>query len=270
MRNKAENILAIVALGFCLNSCTTPSDKFSRQALDYNFQQQPIDTPTFRHQIFTNQAAEQYRKLNTLHVYLDGDGSPWINKRRLARDPTSRNPLILRLMQLDQSPSILLGRPCYHGLNKALVCQPKYWTSHRYSLQVVESMALALNLWLKDKDYKQVILIGYSGGGVLAMLIAKQVAKLKAVVTVAANLNVSEWSRYHGYSPLYDSLNPAERAKDFYFHQLHIAGADDTVVPAYIIEQFANKQSNAEYLLLADQDHRCCWAQVWPEILELF
>ena len=171
-------------------------------------------------------------------------------------------------MQLDKSPALLLGRPCYHSLSQTTECAAKYWTSHRYSTEVVQSMAMTLTQWLATHSYTHLVLIGYSGGGVLAMLIARQIPTVKLIVTVAANLNVSEWSRYHGYLPLNDSLNPAEFATNKKIQQLHIAGTEDKIVPAYIIEQFASKQENSNYRLIPGQDHRCCWLSVWPEILE--
>jgi len=254
----------------CLNSCTTPSEKFSRVATELKYRQQVIDTAIFSHRVFANTAVEQHKESTTIHVYLDGDGTPWKNNRWLAKDPTSRNPMILRLMQLDKSPAILLGRPCYHGLNLTSECASRYWTTHRYSSLVVKSMAMALTQWLKEREYNQLILIGYSGGGVLAMLLASEMPMLQTVVTLAANLDVREWSLYHGYMPLDDSLNPAALELNSNIHQLHIAGADDKVVPTYIIEQYAARQVNASYLLFPDQNHRCCWTKVWPDILTLF
>lgn len=154
VRKIAKPYLFIIIVLFSLNSCTTPSEKFAHLATDLQYQQQVIETPLFKHQIFANLAATQNNKSTTVHVYLDGDGTPWKNQRWLSKDPTSRNPLILRLMQLDKSPTLLLGRPCYHGLSGISECNPKYWTSHRYSTEVVQSMALALNTWLKKHDYR--------------------------------------------------------------------------------------------------------------------
>lgn len=264
-----KNFFLIIVL-FCLSSCMTPSESFARVATDLKYHQQIINAPLFQHIIFLNTAAVHDKNHETLHVYLDGDGTPWKNNRWLAKDPTSRNPLILNLMHQDKTPAILLGRPCYHGLSNTTECHSKFWTSHRYSAQVVDSMVTALNQWLEPRKYDQVFLIGYSGGGVLAVLLANKIPQLKSVITLAANLDVTEWSRYHGYRPLYNSLNPADSRLNSNIHQLHIAGTDDKVVPTYIIEQFSNNQVNASYILIPAQNHRCCWAKVWPDLLTLF
>ena len=253
-----------------VNACNTPSENFARVATDFKYHQHIIQTPLFQHQIFINEAAVDSKNQSNLHVYLDGDGTPWKNHRWLARDPTSRNTMILRLMQLDKAPSILLGRPCYHGLSNNRQCHPRYWTSHRYSKKLVDSLVMALKQWLVQEQYNQVTLIGYSGGGVLAVLIAREISQIKTVVTLAANLDVTEWSRYHGYIPLYDSLNPADLELHVTVRQLHIAGADDKIVPAYIIEKYARQQENAEYILVPEQNHRCCWTNDWVELLKRF
>ena len=36
-----------------------------------------------------------------LHVYIEGDGTPYVARHDFAADPTPRNPLMLRLMTLD-------------------------------------------------------------------------------------------------------------------------------------------------------------------------
>ena len=77
-----------------------------------------------------------------LHVYLDGDGTPMLGSYPAA-DPTPRDPLVLDLMALDSTPSIYVGRPCYHGLSGA-PCSPSLWTSGRYSEPVVASMAAGI------------------------------------------------------------------------------------------------------------------------------
>ena len=63
-----------------------------------------------------------------LHVYLEGDGVPWITRTLIALDPTPRNPLALRLMALDPAPALYLARPCYNGTAKAPGCNPLSFT----------------------------------------------------------------------------------------------------------------------------------------------
>ena len=193
-----------------LFSCATPSEKFISKAEEMEFKGIIIDSGQFRHRIYVNNHIQKKSVQSVIHVYLDGDGTPWEKNRWITDDPTPRNHLILRMMEQDPSPAILLGRPCYLGLNQSTVCHNKYWTSHRYSQQIVSGMIKALNAWLQSRHYKKVVLIGYSGGGALAMLMASSVKSIDSVVTVAANLDVVAWSRLHGYSPLSGSLNPAD------------------------------------------------------------
>ncbi|MEQ1638508.1 MAG: hypothetical protein ABL903_17700 [Methylococcales bacterium] len=259
---------------FCLlqiTACTSPAKYFADVADSYGFYGFSINSGQFEHQFYVNQAASQQQLVNqTLHVYLDGDGTPWQRQHWIADDPTSRNPLILALMQQDKNPALFLGRPCYHGFNQAASCNPKYWTSHRYSAAVVRSMVGALKKALIKYPFKRLVLIGYSGGGTLAALMTPYFPEVKILVTVAANLDVAAWGDHHGYNTLTDSLNPAALPLLTQIPQLHLAGLEDTAVPARIIEAYAQQQVNARYLSFAHFDHFCCWVDEWPKILLLF
>ncbi len=260
-----KQIFALIL--FSLIGCTTPSQRFDSFAQDLGFDSELISTEKFQHKIYSNY---QFATSKQLHVYLDGDGTPWVKKRWIAEDPTARNPLILGLMIQDKKPSILLGRPCYYGLNKNLACNQKYWTSHRYSKEIILSMANALNKWLKKHIFTEVVLIGYSGGGSIAVLMANSINKITKVVTLAANLNIKAWSQFHGYSTLKDSLNPIDEVKlNTDIKQLHLAGEEDDIVPAFIIKDYAMSQKNSKYYPFPGQTHACCWAMEWPKILDM-
>lgn len=244
-----------------LTGCATPAQHFETVAMDYGFIAKTVAGQAFKHQVYANHQNLQTSQ-ERLHVYLDGDGTP------RKSDPTSNNPLILSLMAQDQTPSILLGRPCYHSLNTSPTCSERLWTSQRYSKAIVDSMAAALNNWLKTYPAKKVILIGYSGGGTLAVLIANQIPTVQTVLTVAANLDVDGWSQAHGYPPLSESLNPITQKKlSSHIRQIHLAGADDDVVAASIVKSYSDQQ-NAQYHLFPDFDHQCCWEEVWQKILQ--
>ena len=250
-----------------LNSCATPSQHFDKVANELGFYAKHVNGKQFQHVIYTIKDIEDGE---ILHVYIDGDGTPWERNRWISDDPTARNPLILRLMSQDKGPSILLGRPCYYGLSDSLECDNKYWTSHRYSKGIVERMTVALNAWLYKHGFNEVVLIGYSGGGSIAILMADKIKKINKVVTIAANLNLKSWREFHGYSALINSLNPADEVElNTKIKQTHFAGEYDEVVPAFIIKGYAERQKNAEYYEYVNKDHSCCWEDEWLNMLGL-
>jgi hypothetical protein len=251
-----------------LLGCTTPGQHFNDVANELGLYPYKLNSHQFQHILFENNILAG--PSDTLHVYIDGDGTPWERNRWISDDPSARNPLILRLMIQDTMPSILLGRPCYYGLNNSPGCENKYWTSHRYSKEVIQSMSQALNIWLAKHKFTQIVLIGYSGGGSIAILMADKIKKTKKVVTIAANLDVKAWSKFHGYSKLKNSLNPSDEVKlKTGIQQFHFAGTDDNVVPPFIIKKYAENQKNSKYYQFDDKDHGCCWEEEWPNILGL-
>jgi pimeloyl-ACP methyl ester carboxylesterase len=200
-----------------------------------------------------------------VHVYVDGDGTPW-EAGRPAADPTPRDTLVLELMRLDESPSLYLGRPCYHGLAGDPACTPALWTGRRYSEAVVASMAAALSRVLTARAIERVAWIGYSGGGALAVLLAPRVAGTVAVVTVAANLDIDAWTAHHGYLRLAGSLNPAsEPALPRHLYARHYVGGRDPIVPLHVVA--GGSVDPAGMVVIPEFDHICCWRRLWSSIL---
>ncbi|QPK63698.1 dienelactone hydrolase family protein [Methylomonas sp. LL1] len=266
------NLPSALCLGLVLllQGCATPSEKFITTATRMGFGNQLVDGMDHRHRLFSNNQAHHADAIEELHVYLDGDGTPW-TRTGVADDPTPRNPLILELMATDPAASILLGRPCYYEISLSHSCNNSLWTSHRYSAEVVSSMQTALENWLSTKKVKKLVLIGFSGGGTLATLLATRIKNTSAVVTIAANLNVKAWSDYHGYLQPAGSLNPINDAHiPASVRQIHLAGLKDDNVPAKIIESFSLTQQNALYLAQPEYEHACCWIDIWPMILQTY
>ncbi len=260
-RGAITNGAFIIAIGVV--ACSGPSQRIDELAHQQGYHRTVAEGAGFMHIAYIK---GDLAGVDIVHVYLGGDGTPWTDRRRISRDPTPRNPLMLRLMGLDPSPGIYLGRPCYHGLNLSPPCTAALWTGHRYSRQVVDSMTAALERLVGTE--KALVLLGYSGGGTLAMLLAERLPNVRGVVTVAANLDIDAWTRLHGYTPLRGSLNPALRPPlARHIHQLHIAGGRDRRVPAEIIRPVALRQHDARFLVLEEQDHKCCWGEAWPALL---
>ncbi|MCI0654784.1 MAG: dienelactone hydrolase family protein [Methylococcaceae bacterium] len=204
-----------------------------------------------------------------MHIYLEGDGAPWLDRRRIAPDPTPRNPLMLSLMALDSSPALYLGRPCYHGFSDTAACNPLLWTHRRYSAEVIDSMAGALRNYLASHSYSQLVFAGYSGGGTLAVLLASRFPGTKAVVSLAGNLNIDQWTEYHRYSTLEGSQNPAKLPPlPASVKEMHFVGRnDDNVLPEFVVAR-KNSRANVEVTVLENFDHTCCWEKIWPSILK--
>ncbi len=258
-----------LCLFLLIQGCATPSEKYLNTAIQLGLSNQLLVGSPYQHRLFINDLAHRSETIEELHVYLDGDGTPWTAGIIIADDPTPRNPLVLQMMAKDALPAVLLGRPCYYGLNKAFPCTESLWTSHRYTTEVVASMAAALQQWMSTKKIGHLMLIGFSGGGTLATLLAPHLENTSTVVTIAANLDVVAWSQFHHYLPPAGSLNPMQDAHiPANVRQFHLAGLRDENVPAKIIESFSQTQKNARYLPMPDYGHACCWLDMWPEFLK--
>ena len=114
--------------------------------------------------------------LTTITIYIEGDGAEWRGKYEPPRDPTPDNPLTLRLALRDPGASVAyLGRPCQYLDDAALAqCPSLLWMQGRYGEPAVTMMSAAVDLLLLAASAQRVRLVGYSGGGVMAALIAAQ------------------------------------------------------------------------------------------------
>lgn len=253
--------LGVVVLLVLAGGCRSASERFLGLAVDRGLRAEIVRGEGFRHLVLSREGAAG----RTLHVYLDGDGTPWLGGHP-AVDPTPRAPLVLDLLALDSAPAIYLGRPCYHGLDGDAPCAPALWTSARYSEVVVASVAAAARRILAARGADRVVWLGYSGGGALAVLLAARVPETAGVITVAANLDVDAWADAQRASRLAGSLNPARHpplAPGVY--QRHYGGGRDQTVPATVTRR--GMTGSAALVVVPDYDHRCCWTKLWPAIL---
>lgn len=226
----------------------------------------------FRHVVFSRGVSPA---ADHLHVYIGGDGRPFENRYRVAREPTPRHPLTLELMLADDAPAAYIGRPCYHGVQdqgEQTRCHPGLWTTGRFAEPVVASLADALGQLADRVPRARITLIGYSGGGVLAVLVAARSPRVDTVVTLAAPLDTAAWTRAHGYTPLHGSINPADvNGWPPALRQVHVHGADDRNVAPAQIEQFRARTGSAgmpvSFRVVDGFDHVCCWRERWPGML---
>jgi pimeloyl-ACP methyl ester carboxylesterase len=267
---RAALIATLVLTQGLLAGCLAPAVRaYQQTAAGQGLVAQQVEGRPFAHRVYLNDAAAAGSP-GRLNVYLDGDGIPWRGYAQPALEPTARDPLVLRLMSLDPGPAVYLGRPCYLGVYDPARCTPWHWTHGRYSETVVDSMVQALHRIIDRHRVHDLTLIGYSGGGALAMLIAPRLVAVSGVITLAANLDLQAWVDHHGYSPLSGSQDPARQPPlPARVAQWHWVGGDDRAVPPAVVENGLAHQPDAHFEVIPAIDHACCWEAHWPRLLEI-
>jgi hypothetical protein len=250
--------IALLLCAALLVGCASPTQRSDREAQRAGLTRSIVQGTSFRHLIYKRVDAP----VTTLTVYLEGDGLPWEGGRIPARDPTSRDPLALHLMLQSSEAAMYAGRPCYYELHDE-GCSTQSWTFARYSGATVDSMAKMIESQSRALNASNVRLIGYSGGGVLAVLIAERLHNVSAVITIGANLDVEAWAAQHGYLPLDESLNPARSMLNHPWKELHLQGVLDTTVPIATTRAYFERYPQAKQLSFEQYDHVCCWVRDW-------
>jgi hypothetical protein len=262
VKNFDRHLAALALPVMLLLGCASPTQRMDREAQRSGLTRSVVVGTTFRHVVYTRPAASNG---DSWTVYLESDGLPWINGRAPAADPTSREPLALQLMMRTQGAALYVTRPCYHELMDA-ACSWQAWTSARYSASVVESMTRAIETKLGEVKAAKITLVGYSGGGALAALIAERLRHVDTVITIAANLDTQAWTSHHRYLPLSESLNPAKSELNHLFEELHLLGSHDTNVPPATTRAYFERYPNAKQITFDDFDHVCCWVRDWEAV----
>ncbi len=185
----------------------------------------------------------------TLTVLLEGDGFGFVSKYQPSLDPTPIRQTVISLLPADGRRDVAyLARPCQFAGPEPRNCNPLLWTAARYSERVIDSMSQALSLLASEARAKHIRLIGYSGGGVVAALLAVRRDDVTSLVTIAAPLDVAAFVAYHHVPPMQGSLNPRDDAARLArVAQIHYAGGRDETVPPVILDGYMDALAgNAE------------------------
>ncbi len=199
---------------------------------------------------------------DSLWVVIEGDGRAWLSMREPSRDPTPVDAVGWRLARNIAGKTVLyLARPCqYLSPTELESCSVADWTDARFSEKWVARLNSAIDQAKRSTDAKNIALAGYSGGGVMAALIAARRNDVAELITIAAPLDHAAWTALHGVTPLAASLSVVSvRQKLFGIPQVHITGAGDTVVPPSLMREFLRAypvQAPARMIILPGIDHR--------------
>ncbi|HLD96053.1 MAG TPA: alpha/beta hydrolase [Alphaproteobacteria bacterium] len=206
-----------------------------------------------------------FKNSKTARLYIEGDGTAFVSRTQVSDNPTPIEAVAYELMKQDQSNQALyyLARPCQFCWDAN--CTPKLWTSERFSKRVLTAYNELLDS-LKDR-HTSFELIGYSGGAALALLLAATRDDILRVITFAGLTDVSYWCKIKGFTPLDNSLNPADFTEKLEkIPQVHFAGKKDKNVPLEVLERYLcnfKDSSPIHKIVKEDFDHFSNWGLLW-------
>lgn len=266
MMKYLSNILLIILVSTTLHGCKTITYDRNPASIGelYNFQKVLVKGGDFW--------ITTYQKITNIHkpyvFYIEGDGAAFNGKYRVSRNPTPRRQMLIKLAAMDDRPNVVyIGRPCQYTpphLNPK--CNMQYWTDKRLSDDSVQSMNDVIN---KINNRNKFSLVGFSGGGGIAVLIAARNYMTKDIITISGNLDHVAFTTHHNVTPMIGSLNPIDYTKQVsHIPQLHISGGKDTIIPPFIADKFVQKASNScvKQQIFKDISHNHGWNKVWEYV----
>jgi alpha/beta hydrolase family protein len=265
-------ILLTISLSGCIALETPAARRLAADQLAARAGWLPLrlDTKNFVLTAFVPAAVDS---VAVLTIYIEGDGFAWVTSSMPSADPSPRNPLALRLaLRHNDNAAAWLGRPCQFVLAADWgACTVGDWTDRRFSEEVVAASDSAISVLKQRRGAQRLVLIGYSGGGAIAALVAARRSDVQRLVTIAGNLDHREWTRWHRIAPLNGSLNPPDFAAALTtIPQAHWVGGRDTIVDRRLAESFAAHfpaQFRPAIFQLPDADHSNGWIEHWPALL---
>lgn len=271
MRNYLVIILTVLALTSCsgIESRIQNSDKIS---MEHGFKKKLVETDKFRMVTYY-----KIKKLGyPLYIYIEGDGHAFKNRHTVSDNPTPTNPIALKLALNDSHPNVAyIARPCqFLATNNDPECGSDYWTTRRYSLEVVESVNKTISIYKLAAGGSQLVLTGYSGGGTISVIVSAMRDDVIGIRTIAGNLDIDAFSKHHNVTTLAGSLNPVDFAKHLYsIPQLHLVGEEDKIVPGFIassyvssLERYDPSLACVDISVISGMEH----AGDWESILKRF
>jgi hypothetical protein len=256
------------AVLFCAACAVIQSPSEQVRSIADGAQFVPVAVPDARVRAFAKRSAAG-SVADRITVYVESDGAPWRFADEPPADPTPAKPMVLRMAVTDTSPAVAyVARPCqYLGAADLAKCDPQLWMRGRFSNEAVAAMNSAVDQIKKNYSAARVDLVGYSGGGAMAALIAARRNDVSCLVTIAAPLDTDAWTDALRVSRLDLSLNPANVAGSLTnVRQTHYRGLRDKLVPSQTSRRFLERVTGATVIDKEKFDHQCCWEDEWKEL----
>jgi len=260
-------ILLLTSLGGC---AVDPNQHANALAQSARMTRTEVSAPPFVLTAFVRIT----RHDQPLTVYIEGDGRAWRNRNTPSDDPTPHQALGLSLATTDPSANVVyLARPCqFTPKERNPFCENTFWTNKRFAPEVIRSLDQAIEHFMEKVQGQRLNLVGYSGGGALAVLLAARRNDVLTIRTVAGNLDHVEVNRQHLVSPMPESENAIDVARQIStIPQIHFSGSNDDVVPPSIAQRFVTASGGrcVKSHVVSDMSHEGDWAAQWRKLLTI-
>ena len=196
-----------------------------------NFKKTQIETEYFTFSVWEK---DTLQKGQTLRLYIEGDGTP---------NPTDK--IALYYAQNDPSDNVIyIARPCQWSKDKICKTKPEIYKNQRFHPEVLREIEELVTYLIRKHKAKDVELIGYDGGGLVAMEIATHI-QTSQVITIAGILDLKSYIYNNELQEMPDAFNPADKISVLAdVKQIHYVGTKDEVTPARVAERFVAKMNN--------------------------
>lgn len=217
-------------------------------------------------------------------LYIEGDGPLWLNGEQqvyeplVSSNPTPENPVALHMATMDAGQNVfVVNRPCQYLSGHRPdtdTCPRNLWQQDRYGPEVVDTVNKTIDGLKRRYGIKSFDLIGYQGGGVIALALAMQRNDVGSVRTVAAPLDHTILTERFTIPALSGSVNPKDFAtRVAHVPQIHFFG--------HMEEEIPYKQMYDSYAAAAGNDVSCMqfqevkrasddkgFVRIWPDLLK--
>ena len=260
----------LISLSFLLVGCVSDDSRITAKEIAQHsrLSRDDIQTNPFLIATWSRITAP----VHSLRVYIEGDGFAWKSRTQPSDDPTPRNPIGLMLAAADKNQNVLyIARPCqFIGPPLPAHCDKRVWTSDRFSPSVIDAMNDALSQFVKQYPGVKLELIGYSGGGNIAAILAERRTDVRSLRTVAGNLDVAYVNAIHHVSAMPDAVSAIDRASALRtMPQLHFSGDTDKTVTPEVAQRFQRAVGGtcSQVDIVSNMTHGSDWAAIWPQLL---
>jgi pimeloyl-ACP methyl ester carboxylesterase len=169
-------------------------------------------------------------------------------------------------------PIVYLGRPCHYASEYDFEsrCHKRYWTTHRYAEDVIAAYDTIFDQLKSKYNIIGFNIIGFSGGGNIAGLLAARREDIRAITTIAGNVDNDFFTQYHRVSGMPSSLNMADYAQTLSVTpQIHYIAEDDRFVPPEIYQSYRAKLPHTnctKAITVQGTTHLEGWDEQWTEL----